>query len=141
MQKISYGVASPAKNSPAGHTPHHRNSKPYRYHGHSPHGDSTWLAHSRNPQKKEEHTYWSQSTSSPNGSKQYQSPAQQPSRQLSSSNQSSSDSEYHTTSSQTMAQTSQQQNSKTIVKSWASKSTTHQTHTRSPMAKWRKQTA
>src|ERR1041385_1485609 len=107
MQRILYGVAFPAKSSPAGRTPQHRNSKPSRYHGHSPHGDSTWWAHSRNHQKEEEHTYWSQSTSSPNGSRQYQSPTQQPSRQSTSSNQSSSDSEYHITSSQTTVQTSQ----------------------------------
>src|ERR1041385_6322793 len=141
MQRISYGVAFPAKSSLAGRTPQHQKSKPYCYHGHSPHGDSTWWAHSRNHQKEEEHTYWAQSTSSPNGSRQYQSPAQQPSRQSTSSNQSSSDSEYLTTSSQTMVPTSQQQSSKTSVKSWASKSTTHQSHTRSLMAKWRKQTA
>src|SRR3954471_23261977 len=60
-------------------------------------------------------------------------------RAVNSSNQSSSDSEYHTTSSQEMVPTSRQQSSKTSVKSWASKSTTHQSHTRSPMAKWRKQ--
>src|ERR1041385_8912873 len=135
MQRISYGVALPARSSPAGRTPQHQNSKPYRYHGHSPLGDSTWWAHSRNHQKEEEDTYWSQSTSSPNGSRQYRSPAQQPSRQSTSSNQSSSDSGYHTTSSQTMAQTSQQQSSKTSAKSWASKSTTHQSHTHSPTAK------
>ena len=47
---------------------------------------------------------------------------------------------YHTTSSRTMVQTSQQQNSKTFVKNWASKSTTHHSRTRSPTVKRKRQT-
>src|ERR1041385_539568 len=55
-RKTSCDVTSPAKNSPAGHTPEHQNSKPYNYPGRSPHGDLIWWAQSRNPQKKVEHT-------------------------------------------------------------------------------------